>query len=143
LLWTCVGLAGGASGLLAGQLRTAGRERKVLAVAMVLSAPAVWPLGAGFGLGGLAGGLLIVGLLAGPVDVSVLTLRLRRTPPADFPRVLSVSMSLNQVGFPIGMALAGPLLAGSASASFAVAAFILALAGLAAWTLIPVRDATG
>ncbi|MBS0641332.1 MAG: MFS transporter [Proteobacteria bacterium] len=140
LLWTGAGVAGGLSALLAGHLRTAGRERTVLVVAMALSAPAIWPLCAESGVAGLVAGLMLCGLLAGPVDVAVLTLRLRRTPMRDLERVLAVSMSVNQAGFPLGMALAGPLLTWSAPAAFAVAAGALVLAAISARVLIPACD---
>jgi hypothetical protein len=52
---------------------------------------------------------MAVGQLAGPIDVGLLTLRQRRTDPAELGRVLSVSMSLNFAGFPIGTALAGAM----------------------------------
>jgi hypothetical protein len=65
----------------------------------------------GFGVPGLAFGLLLVGLMSGPIDVGVLTLRQRRTDPADLGRVPAVSMSLNMAGWPIGTVLGRILVA--------------------------------
>ena len=59
---------------------------------------------------GLAMGLMLIALAAGPIDVGLLTLRQRRTDPAELGRVLSVSMSLNLAGIPLGSALAGMLM---------------------------------
>jgi hypothetical protein len=75
---------------------------------------------------------LLAGLVAGPIDVGVLTLRQRCTDPADLGRVLAVSMSLNMSGFPIGTALGGVLVAGSPQWAF-LAAALAALAG--AWAI--------
>jgi predicted MFS family arabinose efflux permease len=136
LLWAGVGLAGGLGALAAGHLRTAGRERSIMAVGMIATALAAWPVAAMFGLPGLIFGILLAGLAAGPVDVVMLTLRQRRTDPAQLGRVLSVSISLNMAGFPLGSALAGILVTRSLSATFAAACLAAALAALAT-RLIP------
>jgi hypothetical protein len=139
LLWAGLGLVGGTAALIAGHRSTAGRERKVMALGMLATAVAVWPLAAEFGLIGLVGGMMLVGAAAGPIDVGALTLRQRRTDPAELGRVLSVSMSLNMSGSPLGSALAGVLVTWSLSATFAVAALASALAA-AAVALIPRCD---
>jgi hypothetical protein len=139
LLWAGLGLVGGIAALITGHHSTAGRERKVMALGMLITAVAAWPLGAEFGLVGLAFGLMLFGAAAGPIDVSVLTLRQRRTDPAELGRVLSVSMSLNMAGGPIGSALAGALVIWSLPATFAVAALASALAA-GAVALIPGDD---
>ena len=87
LLWAGLGLVGGIAALIAGHRRTAGRERKVMALGMLATAVAAWPLAGEFGLTGLALGLMLVGAAAGPIDVSVLTLRQRRTDPSELGRV--------------------------------------------------------
>ena len=137
LLWAGLGLVGGLAALIAGHRRTAGRERKVMALGMLATAIAAWPLAGEFGLAGLALGLMMVGGAAGPIDVSVLTLRQRRTDPSELGRVLSVSMSLNMAGGPIGSALAGILVTWSLPATFAVAALASLLAASAV-ALIPI-----
>jgi predicted MFS family arabinose efflux permease len=63
--------------------------------------------------------------------VGLLTLRQRRTDPAQLGRVLSVSISLNVAGFPIGAALAGMLLTWSLPATFAAACAAATLGALA------------
>jgi MFS family permease len=136
LLWAGLGLVGGLAALIAGHRRTAGRERKVMVLGMLATAIAAWPLAGEFGLAGLALGLMVVGGAAGPIDVSVLTLRQRRTDPSELGRVLSVSMSLNMAGGPIGSALAGILVTWSLPATFAVAALASLLAASAV-ALIP------
>lgn len=135
LLWAVVGVAGGAGALLAGQLQTAGRERTVMAAGMIATAVAAWPLATWFGLGGLAAGLLLAGLAAGPVDVGVLTLRQRRTDPAQLGRVMAVSFSLNVAGFPVGSAIAGALVTHSLAATFGAAGVAAGLGALAVRTI--------
>ncbi len=142
LLWAGLGLVGGIAALIAGHRSTAGRERKVMALGMLATAVAVWPLGAEFGLSGLVVGMMLVGAAAGPIDVGALTLRQRRTDPVELGRVLSVSMSLNMSGGPLGSALAGVLVTWSLSATFAMAALASVLAA-AAVALIPRCDAGG
>ena len=139
LLWACLGLVGGIAALIAGHRRTAGREREVMALGMLATALAAWPIAAEFGLTGLVLGMMLVGAAAGPIDVGVLTLRQRRTHPAELGRVLSVSMSLNMAGGPLGAALAGVLVTWSLSGTFAVAALASVLAATAV-ALIPKHD---
>jgi len=140
LLWAGAGLAGGIGALAAGQLRLVGREVPVMTVCMLVMAGAAWPVAGMYGLPGLAIGLAIVGLLAGPIDVGLLTLRQRRTEPALLGRVLAVSMSVNLIGFPIGTALGGMLAAWWLPSAFVAAAVASLLGALATWRLIPAED---
>lgn len=139
LIWAASGVAGGVGALVAGHLRTTGRERGVMAFGMLVTALASWPLGSEFGIAGLVLSLMIVSAAGGPVDVGLLTLRQRRTDPAQLGRVLSVSMSLNVVGFPLGSALAGILITQSVSATFLLAGAVSVFAAIAVMA-IP-RDA--
>jgi predicted MFS family arabinose efflux permease len=111
-----------------------------MALGMVATALAAWPIASEFGIVGLVLGLLVVGGAAGPIDVGLLTLRQRRTDPAQLGRVLSVSISLNIAGFPIGSALAGILIAWSLPATVALAGLASALAGVAVVVVIPTKD---
>jgi predicted MFS family arabinose efflux permease len=140
MLWAVLGLVGGVAALVAGHWRTAGRERGVMALGMLATALALWPFAACLGLAGLAFAMMLVGAAAGPIDVGVLTLRQRRTDPRELGRVLSVSMSLNMAGGPLGSALGGALIAWSPTAAFTVAAASSVLAAAAAVALIPARD---
>ena len=84
---------------------------------------------------------LLVGLLVGPMDIALFTVRQRRTDPAWMGRAFSVSMAFNILGAPIGAALAGLL----AEASIELAIVVLGIGGalgatLAAALLVP-RDA--
>jgi MFS family permease len=130
-LWAVSGIAGAVGALLAGHYGAPGRERAMMALGMLLTPLAIFPLCVRFGLPGLGLGLALVGFLAGPVDVGVLTLRQRRTDPAWLGRVMAVSISLNLSGAPIGSALGGMLLMWSVPAAFAVAALACGAAAVA------------
>ncbi len=91
-----------------------------MAVGMAATAAAAWPVAGEFGLGGLVAALIVVGVASGPIDVALLTLRQRRTDPRQLGRVMSISMSLNVAGFPIGSAIAGTLITTSTSSSLAL-----------------------
>jgi MFS family permease len=138
-LWAAMGVASGTGALLAGHSRTTDRERRVMAAGMTVTALATWPIAAEFGFPGLALGLMLAGLVSGPIDVALLTLRQRRTDPRQLGRALSISMSLNLAGFPLGSAIAGALIATSMPAAFALAALASAIAAVA--TLSIPRDA--
>jgi MFS family permease len=107
---------------------------------MVVTGFGVGLAASGFGLPGLAIGLLLAGLMAGPIDVGVLTLRQRRTDPADLGRVLAVSMSLNMSGFPIGTVFGGILLAWSPPWAFLVSVMASLLGAWAIHVLIPADE---
>jgi MFS family permease len=141
LLWAGLGLVGGVTALVTGHLRTSGRERRFIGLGMLLSAFAVWPIAAEFGLSGLVVGLMGIGAAAGPIDVGVLALRQRRTDPAELGRVVAISMSLNLSGGPIGSALAGLLVTWSLPGTLAIAAVACLLATICAVALIPADEA--
>jgi MFS family permease len=136
-LWAVSGLAGGLGALYAGHLSTVGRERQFIAIGALVTAVAIYPVGASFGLIGLAVGLVLAGLLEGPVDVGVLSLRQRRTDPDRLGRVLAVSMSFNMSGLPVGSAIGGIVVAQSPALAFGLAAGAAVLAAVAAYFLVP------
>lgn len=140
LLWAGMGAASAIGALAAGQFRLLGREKRVMTICMIATALAVWPVAAIFGIFGLGVGLALTGLLAGPIDVGLLTLRQRRTDPDRLGRVLAVSMSINTVGFPIGTALGGMLVAWSLQSAFFAAALASLLGALMTYALVPADD---
>lgn len=142
LLWAGAGLAGGAGALLAGRLRTTGRERLVMACGMLATAIAIWPVAAMFGLAGLVMGLILAGFVAGPIDVGLLTLRQRRIDRRQFGRVFAVSISLNIAGFPLGAALGGMLIGPSLDSAFAAAGLAALLGAAMAVVMIPGEGAS-
>jgi MFS family permease len=139
LLWAISGLAGGIGALATGHLGAIDRERRIIAVGILATAIAIYPLSTSFGFAGLASGLALVGFFSGPIDVGVLTLRQRRTEPVWLGRVMAVSMSLNLSGLPIGSALGGMLSGWSSAAAFAGAAGACLVASAVAWAWLPTR----
>jgi hypothetical protein len=82
------------------------------------------------GLGVLFLEMLLVGLLIGPMDIALFTVRQRRTEKAWMGRAFAVSMAFNYLGMPVGAALAGLL----AETSLEAAILILGVGGLLAAT---------
>jgi MFS family permease len=139
-LWAVAGTAAALGALLAGSLRTRGRERLLIGAGALATAAAMYP--AGLGLAGLGIGVTLAGFLSGPVDVGVLTLRQRATDPDRLGRVLAISMSLNMSGLPLGSAIAGWVVAQSLAAALAMAAAAAVLAAVAVVVLVPRRLAS-
>jgi MFS family permease len=136
-VFTAAAIAGGLGAIAAGQFRLVGRELSAMTLGMLVTAGAIWPLAPHFGLAGLVIGVMLAGFAEGPVDVGLLTLRQQRTAPRRLGRVLSISISLNISGFPIGAALAGWLASTSLPLAYAGAALASALGALASYVLIP------
>jgi hypothetical protein len=86
-------------------------------------------------------GLALGGLLNGPMDIGLFTIRQRRTDPAWMGRAFAVSMAFNFSGYPIGAALAGAIAVVSIDAAIIVGAAASVLAGLVAAVMIPRREA--
>ena len=104
------GAFGVASAFFAGRLRTEGRERRLILIPAVgfifTSAILLWP----GSIVPIALSMAATGLLNGPLDIALFTLRQRRTDPAWMGRAFTVSMNLNFSGFPIGAAVTGVIL---------------------------------
>src|SRR5438309_1333091 len=120
-MFSLMGIAAGASVLFFGRINTEGRERQLMAgsmfgqgvaMALVLFAPFVPTV---------ALAMLAMGLATGPFDVTMFTLRQRRTDSAWFGRAFAVSMALNFAGFPVGSAVGGVMLATSLGGALALA----------------------
>jgi MFS family permease len=136
-MFALMGITAAVSVLVVGRIRTEGRERPLLAGAMLLT-------GLGYGLVVLAPNLLLaavaialIGLATGPFDVVLFTLRQRRTDPAWLGRAFAVSMSFNFIGFPIGSALGGAVAPISLEAAFFSATVLCAVAAVLAFAMIP------
>jgi MFS family permease len=132
------GAFGVISAFVFGRVRTEGRERSLIVVPAVCfigtTAILLWPAG----LLPIVLCMAVTGLVNGPLDVAMFTLRQRRTDPAWMGRAFTVSMNLNFSGYPIGAAIAGTMLGVwpvEAAVLFGVVANVAA-AALAYW-LIP------
>lgn len=139
-IWGALGAAGFFAVLIVGRLKTAGRERWLMAGSLLAMAVAMTFLPEASSILVVAGALLVAGIAEAPFDVAFLTLRQRRTDPAKFGRMFAVSMSFNQLGAPIGSAVAGPLIAWSLSGALWFAVAFVALAAIFPILVIPGRD---
>ena len=150
LVFALAGLAGMVSVLVFGQVDTRGRERTMIVIPMLLSAGAVAlilpaagaggiEVGLGAGLAFLAAHSLTIGLLQGPLDIALFTVRQRRTDPAWMGRAFAVSMAVNFMGFPIGAAAAGAIATVSLPAAVGLGVVACLVGGTLAAVMVPRR----
>ncbi|HET7419524.1 MAG TPA: MFS transporter [Candidatus Dormibacteraeota bacterium] len=139
-IWGAMGVAGFASILVVGRLKTAGRERQLMAGSLVAIAVAMGLLPLASSIFVVVVGLLATAVAETPFDIAFLTLRQRRTDPAAFGRMFAISMALNQLGSPIGSALAGALIAWSLTGTLWVAAALVLAAAAAPLLVIPAEE---
>jgi hypothetical protein len=139
-LFALMGVTAAVSVLFVGRVGTEGRERPLLAGAMLLT-------GVGYGVVLMSPNLVfaalalgVIGLATGPFDVVLFTLRQRRTDPAWLGRAFAVSMSLNFIGFPIGSAIGGAVAPLSLELAFFGAMALTAIAAVLSFALIPVAQ---
>src|SRR5258708_23193885 len=94
-LWGAMGLAGLVSALVTGRIDSRGRERQLMAGAILVGAVgiALLPFAAALPLAVAA--IVIVGAANGPFDVSLFTLRQRRHDPAWFGQAFAISRSVH------------------------------------------------
>jgi MFS family permease len=142
-LWGALGAAGLVSALIAGRIPTLGRERQIMLGGIIVTAVAMATLPFATSVVAVAIVLVVVGASNGPFDISLFTLRQRRTAPAWFGRAFAVSMSLNFVGTPIGSALAGTLIERSVNVALWTAVAVVLVAGIFPMLTIPATENTG
>jgi MFS family permease len=140
-LWAVYGLASVPAALIAGRINSEGRERLVMIVCDLVAGLAVAMLAFAGNVWLVAVALLIAGLTNGPFDVSMFSMRQRRTDPAWYGRAFAISMGLNWAGQPIGSAMSGPLIDIGLTAAFLVAAAFMLLAAGLVWWVIPAEPA--
>ena len=147
LVFAASGLSGVASSFLVGRMDTRGREWGLLVWPMLALVPTVALLLVALAQGSPAVGLallfaemLLVGLLVGPMDIALFTVRQRRTDPAWTGRAFAVSMAFNYLGVPIGAALGGLLADASIEAAIVFLGIGGAVASVAAAALLVPRS---
>jgi MFS family permease len=148
LVFAVSGVAGMLSSFAFGRIDTRGREWSMLlwpqlalvpVVALLVLAAGAPPVPIGIAL--VVVEMALVGILIGPMDIALFTVRQRRTDPAWMGRAFAVSMAFNYVGVPVGAALAGILADSSLEASIVVLGIGGSiLATLAAAFLVPRTD---
>jgi predicted MFS family arabinose efflux permease len=105
------GAFGVVAAFMSGRIKTEGQERRLIVIPLFgfTLTTALFLIPAG--LAPLAIAMALSGLLNGPLDIALFTLRQRKTDPAWMGRAFTVSMNLNFSGFPIGAAIAGVMVA--------------------------------
>jgi MFS family permease len=154
LAFAVSGITGMVSSAFFGRLDTRGREWRMLVVPMALTVPTVAlllpvaasaPAGTTGGIEPLAGIVLVIasqalfGILNGPLDIALFTVRQRRTDPAIMGRAFAVSMAANFVGYPLGAAIAGLLATTSLASAVGLGVAACVVATVFATVLIPAR----
>jgi len=149
LAFAISGVGGMVSAFAFGRTDTRGREWRLLwlpmlgisaATLLLLPPSSGWVTVPAIAYGFVLGSMMITGLLNGPLDVAMFTMRQRRTDPAWLGRAFAVSMAINFAGYPIGAAIAGLLASTSLEAAVLLAvvgSFLSAV--LCAW-LVPRTD---
>jgi len=131
------GITGGIGALVAGRWRTQGRERSMLIWPMAGMAVSTAALLLSPTLPVLVAVMAVQGLLNGPMDVALFTLRQRRTDAAWMGRAFAISMAMNFLGYPFGAAIGGSLVGIGTDLAIAVAVAFTALGAFLAWALLP------
>jgi MFS family permease len=135
-LWAVYGFASVPSALIAGRFDSEGTERLVMGICTLVTALGIAVLAFANSIWIVAAAMLLAGLANGPFDVSMFSMRQRRTDPAWFGRAFAVSMGLNWAGQPIGAALSGPLVQVSLTLTFLVSAVLVTIgASLIPWVI--------
>jgi MFS family permease len=140
--WALAGATGILTALYFGRLDSRGHERSWLVLATLGSAGAMAILLLNESLAVLLVAMAIYGLMTGPGDIALFTLRQRRTDPAWMGRAFAVSASINFAGFPIGSAISGALVEHSLEIAIAIGVAASLIAALFAWWQIPLEQAS-
>lgn len=143
IVFAIQGVTGVASAFFFGRRDSRGREKPMLIFPMIASGAAMGLLLFDTGLASLVALMAITGVLTGPLDIALFTLRQRRTDPEWTGRAFAVSMAFNYVGTPVGSALAGIVAARSLTMAilFGIAACIAS--GILAAAMIPRQESGG
>jgi MFS family permease len=136
-LFALSGVTAAVSVLFVGRVGTEGRERQLLAGAMILTGLCYVGLLVSPSIVAAAIVMIVIGLATGPFDVVLFTIRQRRTDPAWLGRAFAVSMSLNFIGFPVGSAVGGAIAGTSIELTFAAAAVLCGIAAAVTSVAIP------
>jgi MFS family permease len=137
LLFAAQGIGGVISSTLAGRIDTRGREHAMIVYPMLGSAILLLLLLPDAGLLPIILALVMFGILNGPLDVAMFTIRQRRTDPAWMGRAFALSMSFNFLGFPVGTGLGGIVANQSIDGAVLIEIGACLLAAVAAQLLIP------
>jgi MFS family permease len=137
LLLAIQGATGMISAILFGGIDSHKRERTMLALSMVGMGVSIAILLLSSNVIAIAVVMAVTGILNGPLDIALFTLRQRRTDLNWTGRAFAVSMSFNALGLPLGSVLAGALAARSPEAAILFGAIASVVGGVIAMRMIP------
>ena len=140
-LWAVYGLASVPSAFLLGRVNTEGRERLLMIVCAFIGGLGFAVLAVASSSWIAAAAMLVAGLANGPFEVSMFSLRQRRTDSAWLSRAFAVSMGLNWVGQPIGSAISGPLIHLGLPVAFLAASAFVMLGAILTGLVVPSENA--
>ena len=155
LVFAASGVSGIVSALLFGRMDSRGREWAMLVfpvVGMALAFALMLPVAASTVAGApgaiqpfpgillIGGSLFLLGLLNGPLDIALFTVRQRRTDPSWMGRAFAISMGFNYIGVPIGAVLAGLIAAGSLVSAVVLGVLACLASAVLAATQVPAQD---
>jgi MFS family permease len=136
LLIAVQGATGMISAILFGGMDTHKRERMMLALPMAGMGISIAILLLSSNLVAISVVMAVTGILNGPLDIALFTLRQRRTDLNWTGRAFAVSMSFNALGLPLGSVIAGVLAARSPEAAILFGAIASVMsAGIARWMI--------
>jgi MFS family permease len=137
LVFALQGLAGVVSAFAFGRMDSLNRERVMLAIPMIGCGIAMALVVLNTSVPALGAFMVVTGLLNGPIDIALFTLRQRRTDPSWAGRAYAVSMSFNYSGIPVGAAIAGGIAARSIDSAILFGAVTCLVGGILAVAMIP------
>jgi MFS family permease len=137
IVFAVQGLAGIASAIAFGGFDSRKRERMMLALPMLATSGAIAILLFRSSLPAMVMVTAIIGLVQGPLDIALFTVRQRRTEPAWTGRAFAISMSINFVGYPIGSLVAGIMAARSMEATLTIGVVACVTAAVLVFGMIP------
>ena len=140
LTYAAMGIGGAIAALAFGRIDSSGRERRMLVVPMIASGATMLLLLPMSALLLVVVAMTLIGLLNGPMDIALFTIRQRRTDPAWMGRAFAVSMAFNFAGYPIGSAVSGWLAPRSIELTILLGAAVCVVAAIIALTGIPIVD---
>jgi MFS family permease len=140
LVFALQGISGVISAVIFGRHDTRDRERTMLAIPMMIMGGAIAMLLFKENFWVLILVMVITGVMGGPIDIALFTLRQRRTDPSWTGRAFAVSMSFNYSGTPIGAALAGTLASRSIEATIAFGVVTAVISGALALVMLKDND---
>ena len=139
-IFALMGASAASAALMAGRMHGRQHERLMLIAPGLATAVAMLMLLVASDLTTVALAFVVIGLVQGPMQVALFTLRQRRTDPQLLGRAFAISGSFNAIGSPIGSAVAGLILARSVAGALVFGAACGVLSSVLVTLLVPSHE---